>query len=224
MPRLILFDLDGTLIDTAPELATAVNALLARLGRPPVPLAQVRTWIGRGARELLRQALRHHDVDGGESPSVDAAWAGFERDCAAACGTRSAPYPGVVSTLDALQAQGVRLALITNKESVLTQRVLAAHRLTSYFDLIVAGDTLPVRKPDPAVLRHALDTFGVEADDALFIGDSAIDVQAARNAGVPVWAVSYGYDSAALRDDHAPDRLVDSLDALLTHPTHITLS
>jgi 2-phosphoglycolate phosphatase len=178
----------------------------------------------QGARELLRQALRHHDVDGGESPSVDAAWAGFKRDCAAACGTRSAPYPGVVSTLDALQAQGMRLALITNKESVLTQRVLAAHRLTSYFDLIVAGDTLPVRKPDPAVLRHALDTFGVEADDALFIGDSAIDVQAARNAGVPVWAVSYGYDSAALRDDHAPDRLVDSLDALLMHPTHITLS
>ena len=224
MPRLILFDLDGTLIDTAPELAAAVNALLARLSRPPVPLAQVRTWIGRGARELLRQALAHHAIDSADNPSVDATWAAFERDCADACGTRSAPYPGVVATLDALQAQGVRLALITNKESVLTQRVLAAHGLTTYFDLIVAGDTLPVRKPDPAVLRHALDTFGVEPDDALFIGDSAIDVQAARNAGVPVWAVSYGYDSAALRGAHAPDRLIDDFGALLTHSTHITIS
>jgi phosphoglycolate phosphatase len=224
MPRLILFDLDGTLIDTAPELAAAVNATLTRLGRPPVPLAQVRAWIGRGARELLRQALLHHAIDGGDTPSVDTAWSDFERDCTSACGTRSEPYPGVVATLEALQSQGVRLALITNKESVLTQRVLAAHRLTSYFDLIVAGDTLSVRKPDPAVLRHALETFAVEPDDALFIGDSAIDVQTARHAGVPVWAVSYGYDSAALRGAHAPDRLVDSLTALLRHPTHIAIS
>jgi phosphoglycolate phosphatase len=224
MPRLILFDLDGTLIDTAPELHVAVNTLLARLRRPPVPLAQVRAWIGRGARELLRQALAHHATDRADTPSVDAMWADFVDDCAAASGTRSAPFPGVVDTLDALRAQGCRLALVTNKEGVLTRRVLAAHRLTPYFELIIAGDTLPVRKPDAAVLRHALDTFGVEPADALFIGDSAIDVEAARNAGVPVWAVSYGYDSAGLRGAHAPDRLIDNFRALLAHPTRIAIS
>ncbi len=224
MPRLILFDLDGTLIDTAPELAAAVNALLARLHRPPVPLGQVRAWIGRGARELLRQALAHHAVDSADNPSVDAMWADFVNDCAAASGTLSAPFPGVVETLDTLRAQGCRLALVTNKESVLTQRVLAAHRLTPYFELIIAGDTLPVRKPDPAVLRHALDTFAVDAADALFIGDSAIDVQTARNAGVPVWAVSYGYDSDALRGALAPDRLIDNFSALLAHADRIAIS
>ncbi|MEP7296525.1 MAG: phosphoglycolate phosphatase [Burkholderiales bacterium] len=224
MPRLILFDLDGTLIDTAPELTDAVNSLLQRIGRPPVPLAQVRAWIGRGARELLRQALQHHEPGGVEAPTVDAAWPAFEQDCADACGTRSAPYAGVVDTLDTLHARGHRLALVTNKEGSLTRRLLVRHRLTHYFDVIVAGDTLPVRKPDPAVLQHVLDSLGVDAADALFIGDSAIDVQAARNAGVAVWAVSYGYDCAGLTGPHAPDRLVDSLSALLDQPQRIAIA
>jgi len=224
MPRLILFDLDGTLIDTAPELAHAVNTLLQRIGRPPVPLAQVRAWIGRGARELLRQALQHHEPGGVAAPAVDAAWPAFEQDCIDACGTHSTPYAGVVTTLDTLHAQGRHLALVTNKEGALTRRLLMRHQLTHCFDLIVAGDTLPVRKPDAAVLAHALETFGVDAADALFIGDSAIDVQAARNAGVPVWAVSYGYDRAGLTGPHAPDRLIDSVSVLLDQLPRIAIA
>jgi phosphoglycolate phosphatase len=209
----ILFDLDGTLIDTAPEIADAVNATLRRAGHGPATLEQVRGWIGDGARATLTKALSAAGVRPSELPTqVLRAWPGFELDYQLACGTTSSLFPGVRALLQRLQAADVRCAMVTNKESTFSHRLLVRHDLTGYFDVLVCGDTLPLKKPDPAPALHALAALGVPPERALFVGDSAHDVACARAAGVPVWLVRHGYGLAALDGDHAPDRFIARLD------------
>ena len=151
---LVLFDLDGTLVETAPEICDAVNDTLRRFDLPEATLEQVARWIGHGTRELLIQALA--SASGTDVATVRASStlpliaAEFDRHYAARCGTRSQPYPHVVDTLHTLRAQGVKLAVVTNKEGVYTRRVLDAHSLTPLFDRVVSGDSLPTKKPDPA--------------------------------------------------------------------------
>ena len=220
----ILFDLDGTLVDTAPEISDAVNLTLARLRRPPVSEALVREWIGDGSRELLRRALRHGAAGGPDVPPLQDIWPQFEADYGQTCGTRSRVYPGVRPGLSRLRAQGRNLVLVTNKESLFAHRVLARHDLASYFDLVVGGDTLAVRKPDPAVVHHVLDTLGGEADECLFVGDSVTDVMTARAAGIDVWAVSYGYHNDRFGTRHQPDRLIDGLEVLADLPRRMSIA
>lgn len=210
MARLVLFDLDGTLVDTAPEITDALNATLATIGRGPVPEAQVRQWIGDGARALLAKALDHLAV-----PPADAAraWDAFADAYAERCGERSSVHAGVRPLLARLRSQGVRLAVLTNKEGRFAHRVLAAHDLLHAFDLIVAGDTLPVKKPHPDTVGHALATFDLGPGDALLVGDSATDVRTARAAGIPVWLVGHGYPGGALVGDDAPDGFIARFDA-----------
>jgi len=209
MTRLVLFDLDGTLVDTAQEIADALNATLAAIGRGPVPEAQVRSWIGDGARALLAKALDHLDV-----PPVEAApaWDAFADAYAARCGQRSTVHAGVPALLARLRAQGRHLAVLSNKEGRFAEKVLAAHGLLHAFDLVVAGDTLPVKKPHPDTVQHALASFGLGPEDALLIGDSATDVRTARAAGIPVWMVTHGYPDGALSGEHAPDGFITSFD------------
>ena len=209
--RCVLFDFDGTLVDTAPEMADAVNDTLRRLGRPEASEAQVRSWIGHGAREMLAQALTEAGVG---ATAVAANWPQFMQDYLARCGTRSQPYPGVVPMLERLRQAGLSLALLTNKESAFAHRVLVKHGLTGYFDAIVAGDTLPVKKPHPDTIRHALESLGAHAEDTLYIGDSAVDVRTARAAGVEVWIVRHGYANELLEGADAPDRWLDDFDQL----------
>lgn len=217
--ELVLLDLDGTLVDTAPELSDALNDTLARFGLPAVDPAQVPRWIGHGTQPLLVHTLAAQArVDAAAVRASDClplVQAEFRRCYALRCGTRSTLYPAVRRTLAALRARGVALALVTNKEACFVRPLLAAHGLAALFDRVVCGDTLPTRKPDPAGARDCLRHFGVNAQRALFVGDSAVDVATARAAGIAVWAVPYGYNAGEPIALSAPDRVIDDLSHLL---------
>ena len=209
MLRVILFDLDGTLMDTAPEIADALNDTLQRFGYPVVPEDQVRDWIGDGARVLLGRAMRHV----GMPPAWEAqAWAGFSHDYAERCGSRSRMHEGVRAMLRRLREQGLQTVLLTNKEGGFARRLLAGHDLLADFDLVVAGDTLPVKKPHPGVVAHALAALEAEPHEALLVGDSTVDVRTARAAGIAVQLVRHGYPNGALAGNDAPDGFIAHFD------------
>ncbi|SDT87508.1 phosphoglycolate phosphatase [Halopseudomonas salegens] len=214
-PQLVMFDLDGTLIDSVPDLAAAVDRMLQQRGRARAGVDKVRLWVGNGARVLVRRALagsiEHAMVDEVEA---DAALADFLQ-AYAADHSRSQLYPGVREYLDYLQQQGTPLALITNKPSSFLPDLLAAHGLQQHFTWVLGGDSLPVQKPDPAALHQVLAEAQVSARQALFVGDSRSDILAARAAGVPVAAVTYGYNHGRPISEENPDLLVDSLAALI---------
>ena len=213
MLRVILFDLDGTLMDTAPELADALNDTLARHQLPSVDEDRVRGWIGDGARALLTKALVHVGTHPGTlSAKVDQLWDGFAADYVAHCGQRSRVHDGVRDMLRRLQGQGLRLVVLTNKESAFAHRLLALHDLAADFDLIVAGDSLPVRKPHPDVVHHALKALDALPAEALLVGDAVTDVRTARAAGIPVWLVRHGYPGGELAGADAPDGFIDHFD------------
>lgn len=216
---LVMFDLDGTLIETAPEICDAVNDTLLRFDLPAVTQQQVNDWIGHGTRELLIQALASSgktDVAAVRaSDSLALIAAEFDQHYQRRCGTRSQLYPQVREALTALRARGVKLAVVTNKEGRYTDTVLNAHQLMPLFDRIVSGDTLPTKKPDPAGIQSCLAAFDVPRHSALFVGDSSIDVATARNAGVTVWALPYGYNMGQPIEASAPDRLIADCSLLL---------
>lgn len=216
---LVMFDLDGTLIETAPEICDAVNDTLQHFGLAQVQQDQVDRWIGHGTRELLVQALaqvRRLTVDEvrrcDDLPLIAAE---FDRHYQRRCGTRSHLYPHVREVLKSLRALGIHLAVVTNKEARYTRTVLAAHALEPLFDRVVSGDTLPTKKPDPAGIHSCLAQFQVDAARALFVGDSSIDVASARNAGVPVWALPYGYNMGQPIEACGPDRVIPDFRQLL---------
>lgn len=216
---LVLFDLDGTLMATSAELADAVNDTLVGMGLAGVTQAQVDRWIGHGTRELLVQSLawcwQQPPEQARQSDRLPAIEAQFAAHYLRRCGTRSQLYPQVRSTLEALRAQGVKLVVLTNKEGRYTQAILNAHALTPLFDRVISGDTLPVKKPHPQAVLDCLRDFGVAAERALLVGDSAIDVATARNAAVAVWAVPYGYNMGQAIEACGPDRVIADLSALL---------
>ncbi len=215
---LIMFDLDGTLIETSPEIFDAVNDTLHHFDLPLVTQPQVERWIGYGTRELMVQALAHaQDIAVAAvraSEQLALIWAEFDRCYDIRCGTRSKTYPHVPEVLQVLHEQGVRLAVVTNKESRYTQRILDAHRLTALFDRIISGDTQVTRKPDPAGVLACLTEFNVSRARALFIGDSSIDAATARNAGIAVWLLPYGYNMGAPVEACQPDRVIADFSAL----------
>ena len=217
---LVMFDLDGTLIETAPEICDAVNDTLARLDLPAVTQQQVNDWIGHGTRELLISALAaagKTDVAAVRaSNSLALIAAEFDRHYQRRCGTRSHLYPRVRETLVALRLRGVKLAVVTNKEARYTDTVLQVHQLTPLFDRVVSGDTLARKKPDPMGIDSCLTAFATPAHRALFVGDSSIDVATARNAGVRVWALPYGYNMGQPISASEPDRLIADCSALLS--------
>jgi phosphoglycolate phosphatase len=216
---LIMFDLDGTLIETAPEICDAVNDTLRHFDLPEVAQQQVNDWIGHGTRELLIQALaysRNINVEAvRSSDSLALNLAEFDKHYQSRCGTRSQLYPQVREALTALRSRGARLAVVTNKEGRYTDTVLNAHQLMPLLDRVVSGDTLPSKKPDPAGIESCLAQFGTPRHRALFVGDSSIDVATARNAGVAVWALPYGYNMGQPIEACAPDRVIADCSALL---------
>jgi phosphoglycolate phosphatase len=215
---LVMFDLDGTLIETAPEICDAVNDTLKAFGLPEVTQDCVDRWIGHGTRELLIQALAYVRKVSVEairlSDTLLLIAAEFDRHYQRRCGTRSHLYPHVRDVLHQLRAQDVKLAVVTNKEDRYTCTVLEAHLLVPLFDCVISGDSLPTKKPDPAGIRSCLDQFQVPAARALFVGDSSIDVATARNAGVPVWALPYGYNMGQPIESCNPDRVIADFSAL----------
>jgi phosphoglycolate phosphatase len=216
---LVMFDLDGTLVETAPEICDAVNDTLRTFNLPQVTQRQVTDWIGHGTRELLIQALsfsgQRNATAVRASDSLGLITAEFDAHYQRRCGTRSHLYPQVRETLTALHERGVKLAVVTNKEGRFTDTVLKAHQLTPLLDAVVSGDTLATKKPHPAGIESCLQRFGVQRSRALFVGDSSIDVAAARNAGVAVWALPYGYNMGQPIEACAPDRVIADCSVLL---------
>ena len=192
--RAVTIDLDGTLADTIPDLAVAANSMLREMGRPPLEVERVRTFVGKGIPKLVERTLA--DSTGHEpAPELMArALPAFERCYAEVNGRHSEVYPGVDEGLRALREKGLPLACVTNKSGRFTAPLLDQLRLSGYFEQVIAGDTLPQKKPDPAQLLHACRGFGVVPRDMLVIGDSGNDAQAARAAGCPVFCVPYGYN------------------------------
>jgi phosphoglycolate phosphatase len=192
--RAILFDLDGTLLDSAPDLAAAANAMLAELGLPARDPAVVATYIGKGIPKLVERTLTG-SLDAAADPVLFArALPMYERYYAEESGRRSVPFPGVIEGLRALHDAGLPLACITNKAERFTLDLLQRTGLDGFLPVVVCGDTVVRKKPDPEPVLTACARLGVRPADALMIGDSANDCQAARAAGCPVWRVPYGYN------------------------------
>lgn len=185
----VLFDLDGTLVDSASDIAAAVNRLLAELGHAQVDEATVRSWIGDGARQLITSALRH----AGDLQDIEAVMPRFMRHYADCLLLDPQLYPGVVSTLQALRARGVRLAVCTNKPAQFVPPLLEALEIDGFFDAVLGAGDLPERKPHPLPLLHLAEGFGVDITRCLMVGDSAADAGAAIAAGAPLVLVGYGY-------------------------------
>ena len=215
LPRLVMFDLDGTLIDSVPDLAAAVDQMLAQLGRPPAGIEAVRLWIGNGSRVLVRRALAGGlDHAGVDDTLGEQALALFMTAYAAEHG-RTTVYPGVRETLKWLDGEGVEMALITNKPEQFVAPLLDELKLGRYFRWIIGGDTLPQQKPDPAALLHVMKMAGVEPAQALFVGDSRNDVLAAKAAGVSCAALTYGYNHGRPIAEERPDLVIDDPRELL---------
>jgi len=206
-----LFDLDGTLIDTAPDILAALNHALGRHGMAPVPDAQVRQWVGQGARRLTERALADQQRD---PAGVDAVLADFIAYYEAHIADHSRPYDGVVAALERLADRGAGLGVVTNKLQHLSERVLDALELSRFFGVLVGGDRAARPKPDAAPVWLACEALGLEPDRVLFVGDSTTDVGAARNAGCPVVCVPYGYSQGVPAHELGADALIDSFSDL----------
>ena len=209
--KAVVVDLDGTLLDTAPDLAEAANLMLAELHLPSIEEATLKTYIGNGVARLIKRVLTR-DMDAEPDTGLFAkARPIYEKHYAAVVSLNSRPYPGVMDGLNTLKQAGYRLACITNKAEKFTIPLLKDTGLHDYFELILAGDTLPKKKPDPMPLVYACEKFGVAPDEMLLIGDSLNDTQAARAVGCYVFCVPYGYNRGQDVNDLDLDAVVDTL-------------
>ena len=205
-PRVLVFDLDGTLIDSAPDLAQAVNALLAELGKPPLAEAAIRPMIGDGSRLLLTRALAASGIEG-SAPMFDRSFERFMIHYLAFIADKTRVYPDVPATLAALQARGHPLGVCTNKPFAPTERVLEAFGLAHFFGAVIGGDSLPQRKPEPEPLLATIAKLGGGA--AAMIGDSANDMLCARAANVPGILIPSDYGLPADEADLKIARFAD---------------
>jgi phosphoglycolate phosphatase len=192
--KAVVIDLDGTLLDTAEDLADSAMAMAADLGLPPVDLATVKTYIGNGVSRLVKRVLVR-DMEAEPDKELFArAMPIYEKHYTEWVARKSRPFPGVVEGLQAFKAMGLHVACITNKAERFTLPLLKDTGLFPFFEVILSGDSLPERKPSPLPLLHACQYFGIEPEELLLIGDSLNDTQAARAAGCPVFCVPYGYN------------------------------
>ncbi|HZC57738.1 MAG TPA: HAD-IA family hydrolase [Xanthobacteraceae bacterium] len=208
----IVFDLDGTLIDTAPDLISTLNIILAREGMPAMPYDEARKMIGGGARGMIERALIAEGRDGSKpefKPELDRMFSSFIEHYAAHIADRSRPFPQLEAALDRLAADGLRLAVCTNKLEWLSVRLLDTLNLTRHFAAICGQDTFGMQKPDPEVLRRTILKAGGAPDKAIMVGDSGTDVRTARAASLPVIGVTFGYSEVPI-ETLQPDRLISS--------------
>ena len=203
-PTALLFDLDGTLVDSVPDLQSALNVTLRHVGRRELTSDEVRGMIGDGARALVAHAL----AATGSPANPDLAHRRFLEIYQAAPAKLSRLYPGVAETLPVLQASGAHFAICTNKPQVATVAILERFGIAGYFDAVLGGDAVTFQKPDPRHLLLALDQLGAAPNDAVMIGDNENDYAAARAAGLPVILMRYGYLRVA-PDSLSPDAWLD---------------
>jgi len=210
-PEMILIDVDGTLVDSVPDLAYCVDEMMKRLGMPEHGEAKVRNWVGNGVERLCRRALIGQ-LDGEPDDALfEKAYPIFLELYAENTSKRSCLYPGVVEGLDYLQAQGYKLGCVTNKAAEFTHPLLKDLGIFDRFAIVISGDTLPKKKPDPLPLLHGAEHFGVKPENAMMLGDSMSDVKAARAAGFQIICMSYGYNHGEDIRDYNPDAVIDSM-------------
>jgi phosphoglycolate phosphatase len=204
--RTVVFDLDGTLVDTAPDLISALNFILDREGLPPVPLKSARTMIGAGVRRLLERGL---EVDGRNASveDINRLTDDFIDYYAAHIADASRPFEGLETALDDLQAQGYRFAVCTNKLEWLSRRLLDRLGLSARFAAICGADTFGISKPDPAILQQTVARAGGQLSTTIMVGDAGPDIGVARRAGIPVIGVEFGYTEVPIAE-LKPDRLI----------------
>ncbi len=204
-PALIVFDLDGTLVDSLGDLQRALNRTLAEYHCAPLALARVQSMVGDGVGQLVARALEATGCEADPQQAVARYLAHYEADPVA----HTQVYPGVRATLEAFRQDGIPLAVLTNKLSRSTQLVLERLDLARYFSRVVSGDSLEFRKPDPRVLLAVLADFSARPAESLMVGDSEVDADTARAAGVPFVQMTYGYHRAPLADIPSAAKLAD---------------
>lgn len=209
--KAVAFDLDGTLVETLPDLHESANRMLADLGRPVVSEKTVRAYIGDGVDRLVKRLLTS-SVDGEpDAGAFEKAADNFRRHYARILTRASHPFPGAIDLLDLLRRRGFKLACVTNKPARFTEPLLRELGMTERLDLILSGDSLSAKKPDPLPLVHAASAFGVATAHLLMIGDSQVDTAAARSAGCPVFCVPFGYRGSLTVQELDCDAIVPTL-------------
>jgi phosphoglycolate phosphatase len=219
--RTVVFDLDGTLVDTAPDLIAALNFVLDREGLPPVPIESARDMIGAGARKLIERGL---ELEGRSAAheEITRLTGDFIDYYAAHIADASRPFEGLEDALDNLQTLGYRFAVCTNKLEWLSKLLLDQLGLSSRFAAICGADTFGVSKPDPAILRQTIARAGGQLSSAIMVGDAGPDIGVARRAGVPVMGVGFGYTAVPIADLN-PDRLISHMRELPAAVQSLTL-
>ncbi|MFZ9679317.1 MAG: phosphoglycolate phosphatase [Quisquiliibacterium sp.] len=209
--RAAIIDLDGTLLDTAADLAAAVNAMLSAMGRATLPVEQVASYVGKGVEVLVHRALTL-SLDGRvPADSFAPAMQSFDAHYRRENGRHASVYPGVLEGLQAMRDAGLKLSVVTNKPIGFALPLLADTGLAQYFDLVVGGDTVARKKPDPMPMLHVCAQLGIAPEQVVAIGDSLNDVLAARAAGMAVLAVPYGYNEGRDARSLDVDAIVDTL-------------
>ncbi|WP_063778851.1 phosphoglycolate phosphatase [Bradyrhizobium sp. LTSP857] len=209
--RAIIFDLDGTLVDSAEDIRAAVNSLFAEIGLRPITAVEIRAMIGDGVPKLIERALAAaHAMPMDNLDLVRRFLEIYQPNPA----RFTRPYPGVVETLTELKRRGVQLALVTNKPVIATKKILGALSMSGFFPVVVGGDSVPFRKPHPAPILEAVKRLGVQVDRCMMVGDNFHDVEAAHAAGMRCTAVTYGYHHRSPTEFGA-EHLVDRFDQLL---------
>lgn len=214
VPELLIIDLDGTLVDTVPDLAACADAMLADLGRNPCGESAVRNWVGNGVERLVKRVLTGSLDAEPDETQLQRGLAKFMSHYADNVSLRSRPYPGARHLLEYARSRGIPAVCVTNKPRRFTETLLEDLGLRQGFALVLSGDSLARKKPDPMPLRHAAAHFGVPPQRCLMVGDSRTDVAAARAAGIPVVCVSYGYNHGEDIRAAGPDAVIDSLEEL----------
>lgn len=214
-PKMVLIDVDGTLVDSVPDLTFCVDEMMKQVAMPVRGEAAVRQWVGNGVQRLVERALTN-DLDGYPDTAL------FERATpifmdlyAENTSKRSRLYDGVLEGLDFLQScQGLKIGCVTNKAAQFTLPLLKDLGIFDRFEIVISGDTLPEKKPHPMPLLHAAETLGVKPEDAMMIGDSKSDVKAARAAGFNIICMTYGYNHGEDIRHYSPDAVIDSMTEL----------
>lgn len=212
--RAIAIDLDGTLLDTVPDLCGAVNRVLADLDFAPLQIDLVKTFVGKGLGEHMRKSLRAAMGREPDDAEKSHAMALYRAHYAAHIADQTTIYPGVVEGLDAFKSRGLPMSIVTNKWTTNTETLLAHFKLSTYFDHIVCGDTLTSNKPDPGMMFYSAGRFGVHPNEMLVIGDSGNDSRAAQAAGSPVVLMNYGYSEGENVADLRTNAIVSTFTAI----------
>lgn len=212
--KAVMFDLDGTLVNTAPEIAFAINKMLAELKLPQLPQQQIEGYIGEGARMLIRRSIAAYMQHAPDEAIFEQGQTLFYQHYADNV-RHSKPYDGAVETLVALQDKGLKLACVTNKPERFTLPLLDESGLLDFFEVVVSGDTLPKKKPDPIQLRYICAKFNVLEAEAMLVGDSLTDVAAAHAAGCYIVTVPYGYNQSRPIDHSLVDETIANLTDLV---------